>query len=92
MKIALVSNVTIDLLQRMLKKEDQFWIADGFGNWIQPCIDISSSLYDFSPDIVFVILDGGELFPGNISDAQSQNVLEDVKTALKMLVKNLWFL
>ncbi len=89
MKIALVSNVTIDLLQRMLKKEDQFWIADGFGNWIQPCIDTASSLYNFSPDIVFVILDGGELFPGNISDAQCQNVLEDVKTALKMLVKNL---
>lgn len=89
MKIALVSNVTIDLLQRMLKKEDQYWIADGFGNWIQPCIDASSSLYEFSPDIVFVILDGGELFPGNISDAQSQNALKDVKTALKMLVKNL---
>ena len=81
MKIAFVSNVTIDLLQRMLKKEDQYWIADGFGNWIQPCIDTASSLYEFSPDVAFVILDGGELFPDSASDVQCQDVLKDAKSS-----------
>jgi len=69
LRIALLANCTIELLQRPLANalnergfEADFWVG-GFGQYRQAILDPDSALYDFAPDIVLLYLDGEDLFP-----------------------------
>lgn len=59
-KIALLSNVTIDMISLKLRKEYEIYIPDGFDMWISDVLNSASSLYQFSPDAVVLLLDGTE--------------------------------
>ncbi len=56
MRIALLSNVTVDLLAGMLSKSAEVYLSAGFDTWQQEMILSSSGLYDFRPDAVIVLL------------------------------------
>ena len=56
MKLALLSNVTIDLLAGMLKKNVDVYLSAGFDTWQQEMIMPTSSLYDYAPDAVALLL------------------------------------
>ena len=56
MKVALLSNVTVDLLAGMLKKEHDIHLSAGFDTWQQEMIIPTSSLYDYKPEAVVVLL------------------------------------
>ncbi len=62
MKIAIVSNINLDFLKRTIKNLDVY-MPEGYGVWLQELINPYSNLYEFDPDIVFIILDGEQLFP-----------------------------
>lgn len=55
MRIALLSNVTIDALARMLPRHD-VWTAPGFGAWAEMAL-ASDELAAFNPQVVFLLLD-----------------------------------
>jgi FkbH-like protein len=70
MKIALLSNVNIDLLAQKLEpmlKEPEFYVA-GFNQYIQELLDLQSKLNNFSPDIVIVHIDGRALFSYHVKN------------------------
>lgn len=57
MRLALLSNVTVELLAGMLKKEHSLWMPSGFGAWIQTALAPPEELREFNPEFVFLLLD-----------------------------------
>ena len=56
MKLALLSNVTVDLLTGMLQQNAELYLSPGFDTWQQELINPASGLYSFKPDAVVVLL------------------------------------
>ncbi len=59
-KIALLSNVTVDLIAGKLRKEYEFYLPEGFDTWVQEVFSSTSGLYTEGVDAVVVLLDGTE--------------------------------
>ncbi|MBR7088549.1 MAG: HAD family hydrolase [Mogibacterium sp.] len=59
-KIALLSNVTADMVAQKLRREYEVYIPDGFDMWISDVLNTASGLYTSSPEAVIVLLDGTE--------------------------------
>ena len=59
-KIALLSNVTVDLIVAKLRKKYDFYTPEGFDTWVQEVINPDSELYREKLDAVVVLLDGTE--------------------------------
>ena len=59
MRLALLSNVTVDLLADMLKKTNEVYLPAGFDTWQQELIAPASGLYEYKPEAVVVLLHAG---------------------------------
>lgn len=57
MRIALLSNVTVEVLAGMLKKEHSVWLPSGFGAWVETALNPSQDMVAFDPEAVFLLLD-----------------------------------
>lgn len=57
MKIALLSNVTTEILAGMLREEHAVWTPSGFGAWIETALAPPPDLVSFAPDTIAVLLD-----------------------------------
>ena len=57
MKIALLSNVTVEVLAGMLRDEHSVWTPSGFGAWAEAALDPPSDFVAFAPDLIAVLLD-----------------------------------
>lgn len=60
MKIALLSNVNMDMVVKNLSGNYEMFETSGYGEWVQSLL--GRSIYSFNPQIIFVILDGEEFF------------------------------
>lgn len=59
MRLALLSNVTVDLLAGMVKKNHEVYLSAGFDTWQQEMIMPTSGLYEYKPEAVVVLLHAG---------------------------------
>lgn len=59
MRIALLSNVTVDLLAGMVKKTHEVYLSAGFDTWQQEMIMPTSGLYEFKPEVVILLIHAG---------------------------------
>ena len=57
MKIAILSNATVEMLARMLGDEHAVWTPPGFGAWVEIALAPPADLISFSPDIIATLLD-----------------------------------
>lgn len=57
MKIALLSNVTVEVLAGMLRKDHTVWLAPGNGAWMEIALDPPDDLRAFAPDAIWLLLD-----------------------------------
>lgn len=57
MRIALLSNVTIEVLAGMLKKEHSVWLPPGFGGWMETALNPGEDLVAFNPEAIYLLLD-----------------------------------
>ena len=57
MRIAVLSNVTTEVLAGLLRKEHDVWLPPGFGAWMETALDPPDGLVAFNPDAVFLLLD-----------------------------------
>ncbi len=87
MKIAFLSNYTVDLVCSNLKKmlaqnaiETEFYIT-GFNQYVQDILGKDSPLYQFKPDAVFLCIDL-EIFCGDVFDLIYQQESENVKQGI----------
>ena len=60
-KIALLSNVNMNFVIRMLQKEAEVYEAEGYGNELGILMNPASAYHDFSPEITFLVEDLLEL-------------------------------
>lgn len=59
-KVAILSNVTVDLIINKLRRKYEFYQPEGFDTWVQEAINPVAPLYSFEADAVIVLLDGTE--------------------------------
>lgn len=60
MKIALLGNVTLDLLAQDFRRAgDAVYLAPGFDAWRQDVLDSASGLHAFAPEAVLLVVEGG---------------------------------
>lgn len=87
MRIALLSNVTIDALARMLPRHE-VWIAPGYGAWAETSL-APEGLVAFNPQAVFLLLDRSH---GSIDEsmaAVAKRKLEDALPLATVIVVDL---
>lgn len=87
-RVALLSNVTVDLVVAKLRKKYDFYLPEGFDTWVQEVINPASGLYAESLDAVVLLLDGTEARSWkNVEEANERISLW--KQALAALVKHI---
>ena len=59
-RVALLSNITVDLIAVKLNKKYEFYLPAGFDTWLQEALNPESGLYSGCFDAVVVLLDGTE--------------------------------
>ena len=80
MRLALLSNVTVDLLADKLKNYN-FYIPAGFDTWQQEVLNTSSGLYSFQPEAVVVLLHAEEI--------RDKRVVDEWCNTVEALCKNM---
>lgn len=87
MRLALLSNVTVDLLASMVKKTHDVYLSAGFDTWQQEMIMPASGLYAFKPEAVIVLLHAGA-YEWDDRDAGCQ-MIDEWCAAFKSITENL---
>lgn len=80
-RIAVLSNVNMNFVTRMLKREFSVYETEGFGNELAALFNKESSYYEFDPQITFFIMDllelaGRDLTAGGAYEKMKQWVLQ----------------
>ncbi len=77
MRVALLSNVNLDLVGKALKAPTETWIPPGYGEWVvHTYAQGGAGLRDFDPEQVVLVLDGTALLDG-VADAAVDQELAD---------------
>lgn len=76
MRIALLSNVTVEVLAGMLKKGHSVWTPSGFGAWMETALNPPSEMHEFNPEAVFLVMDASHA-------SFDDNLCKSAKTALE---------
>ena len=64
MRLSILSNVNLDMLSGLLKKENEVFQTDGYGEWITYALKKDERLAAFAPECLFLLLDGNALLEG----------------------------
>ena len=59
MRLALLSNVTVDFLAGMIQKTHEVYLSAGFDTWQQEIMMPTSGLYEYKPEAVVILLHAG---------------------------------
>jgi len=57
MRIALLSNVTLELLVPQLRDRHELWLPSGYGAWMETALNPPEGLKTFHPQVIFLLLD-----------------------------------
>jgi FkbH-like protein len=66
MKIALLSNVTTDIIASLVGGNSEVYSPPGFNTWYQEVLDPGSGLHSFAPDVIVILIDANALLDGVI--------------------------
>lgn len=58
MRLSILSNVNLDMLSGLLKKENEVFQTDGYGEWITYALKKDERLAAFAPECLFLLLVG----------------------------------
>lgn len=89
MKLALLSNVTIDLLAGMLQQNAELYLSPGFDTWQQEAFNTGSGLYANKPDAVVVLLHANAYVDEWRDKAKGTEAIADWCSAVSTIAKNL---
>ena len=72
MKVALLSNVTVEILAGMLKDEHDVWTPSGFGGWMETALEPPAELVAFDPSLICLLVDRRfGSFDASVQDVQT---------------------
>ena len=84
-KIALLSNITINMIEKELRQNYLIYIPNGYDTWISEIFNKTSSLFSFLPEAIVVLLDGTE-FNGYVDINKVKEKLLLYQNALNNLI------
>lgn len=88
MKIALLSNFTIDLLARSLPRDHTYYVPPGYDTWIGELLAADTGLKKFAPEIVFLVLDGNSLLQKCTTKEEGLAILDMLFPYVEKLLKS----
>ena len=72
MKVALLSNVTVEILAGMLRDEHDVWTPSGFGGWMETALEPPAELVAFDPSLICLLVDRRfGSFDASVQDVQT---------------------
>lgn len=86
MKLALLSNVNVDLIIRNLKNSYDVYNSYGYGTWLQEFLDINSGLYNYNPELIFLLIDAKEYFRGKENFQECLDEIKKIEDILKVIL------
>ena len=84
-RVALLSNVTVELLAVQLKRDFDLYVPPGYNTWIQEVHDSRSVLYQDEPDAVIALIDGSRILDESMGWAEQ---IEEWALAIDVLTKH----
>ncbi len=82
-KIALLSNINMNFVIRMLQKEIRVYEAEGYGNELGILMNPASSYHDYRPQITFLIEDLMELLEHDLDTQTAESRVDNWFTQLE---------
>lgn len=76
-KIALLSNVNMNFVIRMLQKDVEVYEAEGYGNELGTLMNPASSYHAFAPEITFIVEDLMELLEHDLETEAAKFRIDD---------------
>lgn len=86
-KIALLSNVNMDFVIRMLRRHAEIYQMQGYGNELGILMNPASSYHDFAPDITFVVEDLMELLGHDLNPETAKETIDRWFSGLEQQLK-----
>ena len=86
--IAILSNVNMNALVRILAKDTLIYQPEGYGNELGILMNSESSYHAFAPDITFLLMDLCELVNHETEEAQSRDLIHSWFDTLKKCLKS----
>lgn len=77
MRVALLSNINMNGTIRHLKRNMDVYSVEGYGNEIGTLMNPMSSIYDYDPDIIFIVNDLLELLEHNICIEDAEKIMDE---------------
>lgn len=87
-KIAILSNVNLDILIQMLKKEYDVFVPEGYGEWFRYAIQKEEALLQFEPQMIFFLMDGFALLESCTKDDDAKIEAADALANVVHLAEN----
>lgn len=87
-KIALLSNVNMNFVIRMLGKETPVYAAEGYGNELGIMMNPASSYHEFAPEITFLVMDLMELLEHDLTLERASGCITGWFAALEGAIKD----
>lgn len=88
MRISILSNVNLDMLSGLLKKENEIFQPDGYGEWVSYALRQDERLMEFEPECLLLLLEGNELLKGCTEEDDWKRELEQAKQYVEKLSEN----
>ena len=89
MRLALLSNVTVEVLAGMLKKEHALWLPSGYGAWMETALEPPPGLKAFNPEAIFLLLDTSHAVVDEEYVPKAKELLEAAFPAATVIVPDL---
>lgn len=88
MRISILSNVNMDMLAGLLKKQNEVFQTAGYGEWVTYALRRDEALTEFAPECLILLLEGNALLEqcGRREDWEQE--LAQTKVYVKSLAEN----
>ncbi|MCD8103938.1 MAG: HAD-IIIC family phosphatase [Lachnospiraceae bacterium] len=87
-KIAILSNVNLDILIQKLKKDYDVFAPEGYGQWFKYALQKDASLLEFGPQTIFLLMDGFALLENCTTDEEAQKETSAALSNAERLAEN----
>ena len=89
-RLAVLSNVNVNMVIRMLQKQAEVYDAEGYGNELGALLNPASSYHAFQPDIPFLIMDLAELLEHDYDPQTAKKRIGNWFQTLEGCIKTRW--
>ncbi|WP_166789539.1 HAD family hydrolase [Cryobacterium sp. TMS1-20-1] len=87
-RIAILSNVNLDLVSGSLIKQAQMFPSEGYNQWVQQSFRLSPRLLEFCPEVLALVLDGNDLVASANSFEDADAILAEAASHVERLLSS----